>query len=84
MKDEKLKTCESQNSSKGKSTFDSSKFSDRIKSSKNSIKSKDTPLNKASKRLFDECGVKYTCLDEKYHKVLKLSLKPDEKIEYIK
>ena len=51
MKDEKLKTCESQNSSKGKSTFDSSKFSDRIKSSKNSIRSKDTPLNKKEKKI---------------------------------
>ena len=49
-----------------------------------SDKYKGTPLNVASKRLFDECGVNYTCLDKKYHKVLKLSLKPDEKIEYIK
>ena len=48
-----------------------------------SDKYSDTTLNKASKRLFDECGVKYTSLDEKYQKVLRLSLKPDEQIEYI-
>ena len=46
MKDEKLKTCESQNSLKGKSTFENSKISDRIKSSKNSLKSKETNDNK--------------------------------------
>ena len=51
MKDEKTKTCESQNSSKGKSTFDSSKFSERIKSSKNSVKSKENPLNKKEKKI---------------------------------
>ncbi len=39
--------------------------------------------NKASKLLFDSCGVKYRQLDEKYQRVLKLSLKPDEKIEYM-
>ena len=46
MKDEKLKTCESQNSLKGKSTFENSKISDRIKSSKNSLKSKEANDNK--------------------------------------
>ena len=40
MKEEKLKNCESQNSSRGKSTFENSKNSDKLKSSKNSIKSK--------------------------------------------
>ena len=40
MKNEKLKTSESQNSLKGKSTFENSKISDRIKSSKNSVKPK--------------------------------------------
>ena len=34
MKDEKLKTCESKNSLKGKSTFENYKMSERIKSSK--------------------------------------------------
>ena len=41
MKEEKLKNCESQNSSRGKSTFENSKNSDKLKSSKNSIKSKE-------------------------------------------
>ena len=49
-----------------------------------SDKYNNTPLNTASKILFDACGVKYRSLDKKYQKVLKLSLKPDEKIEYIK
>ena len=40
MKEEKLKNCESQNSSRGKSTFENSKNSDKLKSSKNSIKKK--------------------------------------------
>lgn len=42
-----------------------------------------TPLNTASKRLFDECGVKYKSLNKKYQRLLRLSLKPDERIEYI-
>ena len=33
--------------------------------------------------LFDNCGIKYRQLEEKYQKILKLSLKPDEKLEYI-
>ena len=37
----------------------------------------------ASKHLFDSCGIKYRQLDEKFQKVLKLSLRPDEGIEYI-
>ncbi len=48
-----------------------------------SDKYKGTPLNTASKRLFDECGVKYVELNKKYQRVLKVSLKPDDKIEYI-
>ena len=42
-----------------------------------------TEGNLASKHLFDNCGVVYRQLDSKYHKVLKVSLKPDEKIEYL-
>ena len=38
MKNEKLKTSESQNSIKGKSTFENSKISDRTKPGKNSLK----------------------------------------------
>ena len=37
----------------------------------------------ASKLLFDNCGVKYRELGTENHKILKVSLKPDEKIEYI-
>ena len=46
MKDEKLKLSESQNSLKGKSTFENSKIYDRIKSSKNSLNSKENLDNK--------------------------------------
>ena len=46
MKDEKLKLSESQNSLKGKSTFENSKIYDRIKSSKNSLNSKENVDNK--------------------------------------
>ena len=46
MKDEKLKPSESQNSLKGKSTFENSKIYDRIKSSKNSLNSKENLDNK--------------------------------------
>ena len=42
-----------------------------------------TDGNNASKLLFDRCGVKYRQLDKKYQKILKVSLKPDEKIEYL-
>ena len=45
------------------------------------IKMQDSKYN--AKRLFDETGVKYVSLDKKYQKVLKVSLKPDEEIEYI-
>lgn len=38
---------------------------------------------KASKLLFDSCGVKYRKLDKKHQKDLKISLKPDKEIEYI-
>lgn len=38
---------------------------------------------KASKLLFDSCGVKYRKLEEKHQKDLKISLKPDKEIEYI-
>lgn len=42
-----------------------------------------TDGNIASKRLFDECGVKYRMIDSNNQKVLRVSLKPDEKISYI-
>ena len=51
MKEEKLKNCESQNSSRGKSTFENSKNSDKLKSSKNSIKSKENIKPKQSKKI---------------------------------
>lgn len=38
---------------------------------------------KASKLLFDSCGVKYRKLEEKNQKDFKISLKPDKEIEYI-
>ena len=42
-----------------------------------------TDENKVSKHLFDSCGVKYRQMNKKYQKTIKLSLKPDESIEYI-
>ena len=42
-----------------------------------------TDGNTASKILFDNCGIKYRQLDQKYQKTLKLPLTPDDKIEYI-
>ena len=48
-----------------------------------SDKYKGTDGNIASKRLFDETGVKYVSLDKKYQKDLKLSLKPDKEIEFL-
>lgn len=38
---------------------------------------------KASKMMFDQCGIKYRQLNEEHQKVLKLSLKPDQGIEYM-
>lgn len=38
---------------------------------------------KASKLLFDSCGVKYRKLDESHQKDFKISLKPDIEIEYM-
>jgi len=43
-----------------------------------------TDGNLVSKHLFDACGVKYRKMNEEYEKVIKLSLKPDEAITYIK
>ena len=43
-----------------------------------------TDENLVSKHLFDSCGVKYRKMDEENEKVIRLSLKPDEKLEYIK
>lgn len=49
-----------------------------------SDKYKDSDSTKASKLMFDICGVKYRQLDEVHQKTLKLSLRPDEPIEYEK
>ncbi len=43
-----------------------------------------TEENEASKLLFDQCGITYRKLEEKHQKTLCLSLKPDEKISYLK
>ena len=43
----------------------------------------DSDSTKASKLLFDTCGVKYRKLDETHQRDLKISLKPDKTIEYI-
>ena len=43
----------------------------------------DSDSTKASKAMFDQCGVKYRQLDKEHQKVLKLSLKPDQGIEYM-
>lgn len=42
-----------------------------------------TDENVASKLLFDSCGVSYRPLGDASQKIIKVSLKPDEKIEYI-
>lgn len=42
-----------------------------------------TDSTKASKILFDKCGVKYRKLDDSLQKEFKISLKPDKEIEYI-
>ena len=43
----------------------------------------DSDSTKASKLLFDACGIKYRKLDEIHQKDFKISLKPDKEIEYI-
>lgn len=48
-----------------------------------SDKYNNTPGNLVAKKLFDECGVVYRQMEKEHQKVLKLSLKPDEKIEYL-
>ena len=48
-----------------------------------SDKYKDTDSTKAAKLLFDTCGVKYRQLDKTHQKCLKLSIKPNEEVEYI-
>lgn len=48
-----------------------------------SDKYKDTDSTKAAKLLFDTCGVKYRQLDETHQKCLKLSIKPNEEVEYM-
>ena len=51
MKEEKLKDCESQNSLKGRSTLENSKISERIRSSKYSLLSKENLLPKKAKKI---------------------------------
>ena len=51
MKEEKLKDCESQNSLKGKSTLENSKISERIRSCKHSLLSKENILSKKAKKI---------------------------------
>ena len=51
MKEEKLKDCESQNSLKGKSTLENSKISERIRSCKHSLLSKENVLPKKAKKI---------------------------------
>ena len=43
-----------------------------------------TDGNLVSKHLFDACGVKYRRMNEQYERIIRLSLKPDESITYIK
>ena len=43
----------------------------------------DTDSTKASKLLFDTCGVKYRQMEKEHQKVLKISLEPDKRIEYL-
>ena len=49
-----------------------------------SDKYKDSDSTKASKKMFDVCGIKYRRMDEEFEKTIKISLKPDQPIEYIK
>ncbi len=42
-----------------------------------------TDGNVASKHIFDTCGVKYRMMGKEHQKVLKVSLRPDETIEYL-
>ena len=48
-----------------------------------SDKYKDSDSTKASKLLFDTCGVNYRQMKKEYQKVLKISLEPDKRIEYL-
>ncbi len=43
----------------------------------------DTDSTKASKLLFDTCGVKYRQMEKEHQKILKISLEPDKRIEYL-
>lgn len=49
-----------------------------------SDKYKDTDSTKAAKILFDTCGVTYRKMEKEHQKILKISLLPDEKVEYLK
>ena len=77
MKDEKLKTCESQNSLKGKSTFDNSKISERIKSTKNSKKNIENPLPKKGKKIIIFKKVTKIEKNKTTEKLVKPKLKED-------
>ena len=43
-----------------------------------------TEENLASKLLFNNCGIKYRQLDYDNQKIIRLSLKPDEELEYLR
>lgn len=48
-----------------------------------SDKYKHTDENIASRLMFDNCGVIYRKMDNKYQNTFRLSLKPDEEIQYL-
>ena len=48
-----------------------------------SDKYKDSDSTKASKLMFDTCGIKYRQMEINHQRIFKLSLKPDETIEYL-
>ena len=83
MKDEKLKSCESQNSLKGKSTFENSKISDRKKSSKISIKSKETndDKKKSKKIIIIQKSKRFEKNKNQEKKVIQNSKSKDQKIK---
>lgn len=48
-----------------------------------SDKYQETDSTKASKKMFDICGVKYRPLKKEHQKIFKVSLEPDKTIEYM-
>ena len=84
MKDDKLKPSESQNSLKGKSTFENSKIYDRIKSSKNSLKSKENVDNKKKSKKIIILQKSKRLEKNKLQDKKDVSKSKDEKIKKIK